>query len=158
MYTQALAAFHHHPNAILNDKTNGIRLRRALLIEEFAELLCAMHGLPDGAAPVLTEQFQHALTAAEVAYAHQVTEPDVRSIARESADVKYVLFGTDLVYGIDADAAFVEVHRAAMDKMEANVRREDGKVLKPPGFTPPDMTAAVAGSGPVQHGGRDHGC
>lgn len=48
-----------------------------------------------------------------------------------------------LVHRIDLDAAFAEVHRAAMDKMRAGLRRADGKILKPPGFVPPDMTGAL---------------
>jgi hypothetical protein len=30
-----------------------------------------------------------------------------------------------------------------MDKVAAKLRREDGKVLKPEGWKPPDMTRAV---------------
>jgi predicted HAD superfamily Cof-like phosphohydrolase len=115
-FAAALAEFHGHPNSILDDKTNGIPLRRTLIEEETAELLEA------------------------------IDEGDVAHIAREMADVLYIVWGTALVYGIDLDAAFAEVHRAAMDKMRAGLRREDGKILKPPGFVPPDMTAAVAGA------------
>jgi predicted HAD superfamily Cof-like phosphohydrolase len=113
-FAAALAEFHGHPNSILDDRTNGIPLRRTLIEEEAAELLEA------------------------------IDEGDVEHIAREMADVLYVVWGTALVYGIDLDAAFREVHRAAMDKMRAGLRREDGKILKPPGFRPPDMTAAIA--------------
>lgn len=71
---------------------------------------------------------------------------DLRAVARECADVVYVVYTAAWAFGIDLDAALAEVHRAAMDKMEANVRRpEDGKIIKPPGFVPPDMSAAVAG-------------
>ncbi len=113
-FADALAEFHGHPNAILDDKTNGIPLRRTLLVEETQELLEA------------------------------IDEDDRAHIAREMADVLYVVFGTAEVYGIDLDAAFAEVHRAAMDKMDAGLRRDDGKIAKPPGFRPPDMTAALA--------------
>lgn len=30
-----------------------------------------------------------------------------------------------------------------MDKMRAGLRRADGKIAKPPGFVPPDMTEAI---------------
>lgn len=113
-FTDALAEFHGHPNSILDDQTNGIALRRTLLVEETRELLEA------------------------------IDEGDRAHIAREMADVLYVVSGTALVYGIDLDAAFAEVHRAAMDKMRAGLRRQDGKIVKPPGFRPPDMTAALA--------------
>ncbi len=33
---------------------------------------------------------------------------------------------------------------SAMDKMRAGLRRPDGKIVKPPGFVPPDMSEAVA--------------
>lgn len=74
---------------------------------------------------------------------------DRHAIARELADVVYVAFGTAYVYGIDLGAALREVHRANMTKAVAGQRRGDGKVLKPPGFRPPDMTEAVGhGGGP----------
>lgn len=68
---------------------------------------------------------------------------DRHAIARELADLVYVLYGTAHALEIDLDAALAEVHRANMTKVEAGVRRGDGKLLKPPDFVPPDMTEAV---------------
>lgn len=68
---------------------------------------------------------------------------DRYKIARECADVLYVVYGTGWVFDLDLNAALREIHRAAMDKMRAGIRRADGKIMKPPGFVPPDMTAAV---------------
>lgn len=45
----------------------------------------------------------------------------------------YVCDETAFVRGIDLDAALREVYRAAIAKLDANRRREDGKVIKPPG-------------------------
>lgn len=67
-------------------------------------------------------------------------------IARELADVVYVAYTIAWAYGIDLDAALQEIHRAAMSKVEANVRREDGKIIKHPGFVPPSMTQAIRGA------------
>lgn len=67
---------------------------------------------------------------------------DVLKIAQELADVVYVAYGAALTYGIDLDAAVAEVHRANMSKIGPDGRplyREDGKVLKGPGYTPPNM-------------------
>lgn len=66
-------------------------------------------------------------------------------LARELADVLYIAYETAHAFNIDLDAALREVHRAAMSKVDpaTMVVREDGKILKPPGFVPPDMTAAV---------------
>lgn len=113
-----LAEFHEHPNA-LGEGTNTQALRVTLHEEEHEELL-------------------HELRAPERG------EPyDLGQIAREIADVVYVAYGSAWAFGIDLDAALREIHRAAMDKMNAGLRREDGKILKPPGFVAPDMTEAV---------------
>lgn len=115
---RALAEFHAHPNS-LHEGTNTQALRRTLQAEEHHELMDEL---------------------AAAACGHG----DLGQLAREIADVLYVTYGTAWAFGIDADAAFAEVHRAAMDKIRAGLRREDGKILKPPGFVPPNMAAAVA--------------
>jgi predicted HAD superfamily Cof-like phosphohydrolase len=113
---RALAEFHDHPNATTD--TNAQALRRTLQNEEHTELMFELNAAVNG-------------------------RGNLERIAREIADVLYVTYGTAWAFGIDADAAFAEVHRAAMKKMNAGLRREDGKILKPPGFVPPDMTRAV---------------
>lgn len=110
-----IAEFHGHPNA---EHADNDQLRLTLHEEEHAELVTELQYVIDG-------------------------QPNRWQIARELADVVYVAYGTALAHGIDLDAALVEIHRAAMDKMDANVRRADGKVIKHPGFFPPDMTEAL---------------
>lgn len=112
-----LAEFHDHPNA-LPETTNTQALRRTLHEEEHAELMRELEEAAAGRA-------------------------DLDQIAREIADVLYVTYGTAWAFGINADAALREVHRAAMDKMRAGIRRDDGKILKPPGFRPPSMSQAI---------------
>lgn len=113
-----LEQFHRHPNA-LGEGTNTQALRRTLHQEEHDELIYELDEAAAGRA-------------------------DLGQIARELADVVYIAYGTALAFDIDLDAALREVHRAAMDKMDAGLRRADGKILKPPGFVAPDMTAAIA--------------
>lgn len=115
-----LAEFHEHPNA-LSEGTNTQALRRTLHEEEHAELMAELDLAAQG-------------------------EANLVQIAREIADVLYVTYGTAWAFGIDADAALCEVHRAAMDKMAAGVRRADGKIMKPPGFIPSDMSEAIRGA------------
>lgn len=77
-----------------------------------------------------------------------LNDGDRAHIARELADIVYVAYGTAHAFDIDLDAALEEIHRAAMSKLDppgGRVVREDGKILKPPGFVPPDMTEAIAG-------------
>lgn len=70
---------------------------------------------------------------------------DREHLARELADVVYVAYGTAHAFDIDLDVAIAEVHRAAMSKLDpaTMVVRGDGKIMKPPGFVSPDMSAAV---------------
>ena len=54
---------------------------------------------------------------------------DLVEIAKELADVLYVVYGTAVTYGIDLAPVFAEVHRANMSKRDGT-RRPDGKWLK----------------------------
>jgi predicted HAD superfamily Cof-like phosphohydrolase len=134
---RALAEFHEHPNA-LPETTNTQALRRTLHEEEHDEMIEAL---------IIAE---HA--GASTPEAQRIA---LGMVARELADVVYVAYGTAWAFGIDLDAALAEIHRCAMVKMDAGLRREDGKILKPPGFVPPDMTAAIANAELRADGGRD---
>ena len=73
---------------------------------------------------------------------------DRQGIARELADIQFISYGTAHAYNIDLDAAVAEVHRANLSKFDGPglpLLRDDGKVMKPPGFQPPDMTEALRG-------------
>lgn len=99
-------------------------------------------------ATLLREEADEALEALTIANAPLAGHEDDllarQHLARELADVVYVCFTGAWAFGIDLDAALAEIHRAAMDKVRANVRREDGKIVKPPGFVPPSMDGVVA--------------
>jgi predicted HAD superfamily Cof-like phosphohydrolase len=66
-------------------------------------------------------------------------------IAQELADVVYVAYGTALAYGVDLDAVVGEVHRANMSKLglDGHPAVRNGKVVKGPGFQPPDVAAVI---------------
>lgn len=75
-----------------------------------------------------------------------VATGDARPMAKESADVGYVVWGAAQRPGIDVDAAFREVHRSNMTKFGPNgelVVREDGKILKGENYEEADMSVAV---------------
>ncbi|WP_443063182.1 MazG nucleotide pyrophosphohydrolase domain-containing protein [Streptomyces sp. NBC_00483] len=70
-----------------------------------------------------------------------------RALAKELADVLYVTYGAADALGIDLPAVFAEVHRSNMSKLDADgrvLRRDDGKVLKGPGYRPPVLDHVVA--------------
>ena len=66
----------------------------------------------------------------------------IAHLAKELADIMYVVLGTAVSYGIDIRPVWDEVHRSNMDKV-GGPSRADGKVLKPEGWTPPDIGAIL---------------
>jgi predicted HAD superfamily Cof-like phosphohydrolase len=68
--------------------------------------------------------------------------PDLTKIAKELADVLYVVYGTAASLGIDLEGAFHEVHASNMSKLVDGkaLKREDGKVLKGPNYFEADVS------------------
>jgi predicted HAD superfamily Cof-like phosphohydrolase len=75
---------------------------------------------------------------------------DLNGIAKELADLLYVVYGTAVSYGIDMDPVFREVHRSNLSKV-GGYKRGDGKWVKPPTYSPaqigPILTSQLAGRG-----------
>jgi len=73
---------------------------------------------------------------------------DLENIAKELADIIYIVCGTAVSYGIPLDKVFDAVHASNMAKLVDGkpVRRADGKILKPEGWTPPDIKTVLYGS------------
>lgn len=61
-------------------------------------------------------------------------------------DLIYVCVGTALRWGVDLSPIMEAIHRANMAKVGGPVR-EDGKRLKPAGWTPPDIAALLRAQG-----------
>jgi predicted HAD superfamily Cof-like phosphohydrolase len=64
---------------------------------------------------------------------------DLCAVAKELADILYVVVGTAVSFGIDLEPVLDEVHRSNMSKVWEDgtiKRREDGKILKPPTYSP----------------------
>ncbi|HEY5626419.1 MAG TPA: MazG nucleotide pyrophosphohydrolase domain-containing protein, partial [Nitrospira sp.] len=64
---------------------------------------------------------------------------DLDCIAKEMADLLYVVYGTAVSYGIDMEPVFREVHRSNMSKV-GGYKREDGKWVKPASYSPARIT------------------
>lgn len=61
-------------------------------------------------------------------------------------DIVYYIDGVGKALGYDLDGAFAEVHRSNMSKLGDDgkpVKRIDGKVLKGPSYTPPNLAPFV---------------
>ena len=74
---------------------------------------------------------------------------DLSSIAKEMADLLYVVYGTAVSYGIEMDPVFREVHRSNMSKV-GGYKREDGKCVKPATYSPACIEPILAEQGLVQ--------
>lgn len=76
---------------------------------------------------------------------------DLVEIADALADIIYVVIGTAHHYGIPLEAVWNEVQRSNMTKPDPETgkvkKREDGKILKGPGFSPADVARILR-----QHG------
>lgn len=112
-----------------------VRLRAALVAEEFVEFLEALF-LPR------TLRQRYAMWCIRFLLKEIVREGRIRvnlpKLADAIEDLKYVLLGTDLAFGIDGAPLWEAVHRANMAKADGPVS-PTGKRLKPPGWKPPDI-------------------
>jgi predicted HAD superfamily Cof-like phosphohydrolase len=64
------------------------------------------------------------------------------AVAKEMADLLYVIYGTAVSYGIDLEPVFQEVHRSNMSKT-GGYKRADGKWVKPPTYSPADIESIL---------------
>ena len=74
--------------------------------------------------------------------AQAMEDRDMVQIADALTDLLYVVYGAGHAFGIDLDECFQEVHSSNMSKLGPNgkpIHREDGKVMKGPGFFEPDL-------------------
>lgn len=60
---------------------------------------------------------------------------DLPSVAKELADLLYVVYGTAVSYGINMEPVFREVHRSNLSKV-GGYKRPDGKWVKPATYSP----------------------
>lgn len=116
---------------------DSLAMRMSLIAEEFAELVGAVYG---GAAEgVVLQGFGDA-----VAYDDETR--DTVAAADALADLVYVVYGMALETGIPLDDVLGEVQRSNLSKLDADgsvLRRADGKVLKGPDFTNPDIAGIL---------------
>ncbi len=68
---------------------------------------------------------------------------DAAAVAKELADLLYVVYGTAVSCGIDMEPVFREVHRSNMSKIGGH-KRADGKWVKPPTYSPARIEPILA--------------
>ncbi len=109
--------------------------------EQFDIHVAPIPSAPDEATQILRnrliqeefEEFQEAM--------QQKGLPDM---AKELADLLYVVYGTAVSLGIDMEPVFKEVHRSNMSKV-GGYKREDGKWVKPATYSPANIAPILEG-------------
>lgn len=81
-------------------------------------------------------------------YLKACEEKDIVEIADALGDQLYIIFGTLLKHGLQhkIEEVFDEIHRSNMSKLGEDgnpIYREDGKVMKGPGYFKPGITAIL---------------
>jgi len=117
-----------------------VRLRGRLVAEEFVEFLEAL---------LDPEEFGD-LKAIKALVMTMVGQGKLRvnvpELADAIGDLKYVLEGTNLAFGIDGEPIWNAIQAANMAKAGGPVD-EHGKRMKPPGWTPPDIAGELRKQG-----------
>lgn len=120
-----------------------VHLRMALIAEEFAELVGAVYGTT-------------AQRGVSAAFTRAVEDDDgsrdVVGAADALGDLVYVIYGMALECGIPLTGVLTQIQASNMSKLGPDgepIYRADGKVLKGPGYFPPDV-AGVLGIAPTQ--------
>ena len=146
-YQQAVHDFHvamnqpHPDHATLEDYP--FELRAKLILEEALEFVQAS-GLyvyaGDGNNTLV--ELNSKVPECKIDFAPGKQPPDWPEMVDALCDLLYVVFGAAVSMGVDLDPFFDAVHKANMLKSTGPVR-EDGKRLKPPGWTPPDIAGLL---------------
>ena len=86
---------------------------------------------------LLTEEFRE--------YCEAESADEMTEIADALGDMMVIIAGTALEYGIPLDEVLAEIMRSNHDKFPGGkvTRRDDGKILKPEGWTPPDVEGVL---------------
>lgn len=100
--------------------------------EQFDIHVAAQPAIPDEATQKLRIRLiQEEFNELQEALATQ----DLSAVAKELADLLYVVYGTAVSCGVDMEPVFREVHRSNMSKIGGH-KRDDGKWVKPPTYSP----------------------
>lgn len=117
-FQQMVQQFHEKAGAVINHKPTNLTLgdqllRFRLIAEELGEL-------KDG-----------------------MVNEDLVEIADALGDLLYVVLGTAVSHGIDIEPIFLEIHRSNMSKFIDGHRREDGKWIKGPSYSPANLEPII---------------
>lgn len=116
------------------------------MMEAFLQATPDKPGIPDAQTVLL----RHRLIDEEVnkELLPAIEACDLPAIYDGCVDALVVIIGTMIAFGLPVAEGWKEVLRSNMAKVDPNtgkvIKREDGKVLKPEGWTAPDLAAIIA--------------
>lgn len=119
------------------------RLRAKLILEEAFEFANACGFV----VMVRASGAEHATEIDDVVLEPSGLTPNLTEMADGLADLLVVTHGANLVFGVPERAVFNEVHASNMSKLGGDgkpIYREDGKILKGPGYFKPDIASILA--------------
>ena len=117
------------------------------MVAEFHARGCAFSQEVPSMPPPQIAKFRLEFIAEELGELREaVALADLVKVADGLGDLLYVVYGAGLAFGIDLEPVFAEIHRSNMTKVGGPVR-EDGKLLKPDWYEPPDLTAILEDQG-----------
>ena len=129
------------PSVLSEIETDREKMRLRIDLEEFLELVdaCGMELFAHG----------HQVTLENCAFISNGKTPDPVEIADALGDGIYVKYGHAIERGIPLDDCLREIHRSNMSKLGDDgkpVLRNDGKILKGPRYSPPDIAKVIYGA------------
>lgn len=110
-------------------------LRIDLIQEELNELILAMGLIHAG----FTIRGLPGLMKCEYEDCEDDLTYDPVGVADALADLLYVVYGCAVTCGIDMEPIWNEVQRSNMSKLKDGYKREDGKWMKGPSYSPPEL-------------------
>ena len=117
-------------------------LRAKLILEEAIETIRAMGvgvrlretGGPEGVVTVDPHELSFFING----------EVDLEGVVDGCADISVVTIGTLIAFGVDDEPVLEEVDQANLRKFgPGSYERDDGKWIKPPDWTPPDILGVL---------------
>ena len=116
-------------------------LRVKLIAEELTELCQALGvRLAIDHDPRLAEEDGRNYTRVEAVFNND--QVNLTEAADALGDLDYVVQGSNLVFGIPAEAVMTEIQRSNLSKLGEDgqpIYREDGKIMKGPNYAPPNI-------------------
>lgn len=123
-----------------------MRSRNSKLVSEFRNKFRLHVATYPNLAPDESMRLHHKLITEEVGELYAaIQERDPVEVLDALGDILYLVYGAALDCGYDLDAAVERIHESNMAKLVDGrvLYRPDGKVLKPDGWQPPNLTDLV---------------